>query len=80
VREVLAFPLGEIYPRGRGGTSSNKEREKMNSKEVIKYLEIVMASFDPKTAPRFDKDKIEGERNKAREALTVAINNLKVGA
>ena len=52
----------------------------MNSKEVIKYLEIVMASFDPKTAPRFDKDKIEGERNKAREALTVAINNLKVGA
>jgi len=52
----------------------------MTTTEAVKYLEIVMASFDPKTAPRFDKDKIEGERNKAREAIALAISSLKVGA
>ena len=49
----------------------------MTNKEAVKYLEMVMASFDPKTAPRFDKDKIDGERDKAREAITLAISNLK---
>jgi hypothetical protein len=52
----------------------------MNAKEAMKYLEIVMASFDPNTAPRFDKEKIEAERNKAREAIALAISSLKVGA
>ena len=48
----------------------------MNTIEAIKYLKMVSDSFDPNTAPRFDKDKIEQERDKAREAIAKAIANL----
>lgn len=51
----------------------------MSTAEAVKYLKIIEASFDPKTAPRFDKDKIEEERNKAREALALAMSSLAKG-
>lgn len=51
----------------------------MSIQEAIKYLKIIEDSFDPKTAPRFDKDKIEGERDKARQALALAMSSLTKG-
>jgi hypothetical protein len=48
----------------------------MNTKEAIKYLNIIQKSFDPNTAPRFDKDTIEQERARATEAINLAIKLL----
>jgi hypothetical protein len=53
--------------------------ESMNTKEAVKYLRIITDSFDPNTAPRFAKDKIEGERDKARAAVALAIASLEGG-
>jgi hypothetical protein len=51
----------------------------MNTTEAIKYLKMVSDSFDPNTAPRFSKEEIEQERDKAREAIVKAITNLERG-
>jgi hypothetical protein len=51
----------------------------VSTAEAVEYLKIIEASFNPKTAPRFDKDKIEGERDKARQALALAMSSLAKG-
>ena len=51
----------------------------MNTKEAVKYLRMITDSFDPNTAPRFAKDTIEGERDKARAAVALAIASLEGG-
>lgn len=53
--------------------------EPMNTNEAVKYLKMITDSFDPNTAPRFAKDKIEGERDKARQAIALAIASLEGG-
>ena len=49
----------------------------MTTSEALKYLRMIDKSFDPATAPRFSKEDIEAERNKAREAIALAIASLK---
>jgi len=51
----------------------------MNTNEAVKYLRMVSDSFDPNTAPRFDREKIESERDKARQAIALAIVSLEKG-
>ena len=48
----------------------------METKEAIKYLNIIQKSFDTNTAPRFSKEIIEQERARATEALNLAIKLL----
>lgn len=48
----------------------------MNNKEAIKYLNMVKDSFDPATAPRFSKESIGQEREKASHAIELAIKLL----
>jgi hypothetical protein len=48
----------------------------METKEAIKYLNIIQKSFDANTAPRFSKETIEQERARATEALNLAIKLL----
>ncbi len=51
----------------------------MNTNEAVKYLKMITDSFDHSTAPRFDREKIEAERNKARQAIALAIAMLEGG-
>jgi hypothetical protein len=51
----------------------------MNTDEAVKYLRMVSASFDPDTAPRFKKENIQAERDKARAAVALAIASLEGG-
>ena len=51
----------------------------MTTSEALKYLKLIDKSFDPATAPRFSKEDIETQRNKAREAIAFAIVSLKEG-
>lgn len=48
----------------------------MDTKEAVKYLNIIQKSFDANTAPRFSKETIEQERAKATAALCLAIQSL----
>lgn len=48
----------------------------MDTKQAVKYLQMLADSLDPNTAPRFDRDKIEAERDKARQAVAIAIQAL----
>lgn len=48
----------------------------METKEAIKYLNIIQKSFNASTAPRFSKETIEQERERATEALNLAIKLL----
>jgi hypothetical protein len=40
-------------------------------------VRIASASLDPKTAPKFSKETIEAEREKAKEGLAIALELLK---
>jgi hypothetical protein len=51
----------------------------MTTSEALKYLRMIDKSFNPATAPRFNKEDIEAQRNKAREAIALAIASLKEG-
>lgn len=51
----------------------------MTTSEALKYLQMIDQSFNSKTAPRFNKEDIEEQRNKAREAIALAISSLKGG-
>jgi len=51
----------------------------MTTSEALKYLKMIDQSFNSATAPRFSKEDIEGQRNKAREAIALAITSLKEG-
>ena len=51
----------------------------MTTSEALKYLRMIDKSFDPATAPRFNNEDIEAQRNKAREAIALAIASLKEG-
>jgi len=46
------------------------------SDNAIKSVRIALASLDPKTAPRFNKDQIEAERTKAKQGLQDALDLL----
>jgi hypothetical protein len=48
----------------------------MNSREAIKYLNMVKDSFDHTTAPKFSKESIGQEREKATHAIELAIKLL----
>ena len=43
---------------------------------AVESVRIALASLDPKTAPRFSKDKIEAERTKAKQGLQNALDLL----
>ena len=65
---------------GRATTGkTTKAGETMNTDEAVKYLKMVSDSFDPDTAPRFKKENIEAERDKARAAVALAIASLEGG-
>ena len=65
--------MGNTQDRDRGRGSV------MTTSEALKYLKLIDKSFDPATAPRFSKEDIETQRNKAREAIALAIVSLKEG-
>lgn len=46
------------------------------STNAIKSIRIALDSLDPKTAPKFDKDKIEFERSKVKQGLQDALDLL----
>jgi hypothetical protein len=48
----------------------------MENKEAIKYLNMVKDSFDSATAPRFSKESIGQEREKASRSIDLAIKLL----
>jgi hypothetical protein len=50
--------------------------QEMDSKEAIKYLNMVKDSFDHATAPKFSKESIGQEREKASKAIDRAIQLL----
>jgi hypothetical protein len=46
------------------------------SDNAIKSVRIALASLDPKTAPKFNKDQIEAERTKIKQGLQDALDLL----
>ena len=48
----------------------------MTNRQAVKYLQMLADSLDPNTAPRFSRQTIEAERDKARQAVAIAVQAL----
>lgn len=52
----------------------------MSTVEAIKYLKLLKDSLNPDTAPKFDRESIQEERERAERAIELAIYMLEVEA